>query len=87
MCENMKKHEFEQHEDCPFFPCHETEDKENFNCKFCYCPLYFLKECPGNYEILDNGIKDCSNCVFPHYGDIKDTLMEHQDKIKWDEQE
>lgn len=52
---------------CEFFPCHETEDLEEFNCLFCYCPLYSLGEkCGGNPVFLENGIKDCSQCVFPH---------------------
>ena len=45
--ENFK---FFQHRQCEFFPCHETEDEENFNCLFCYCPLYALGEgCGGNF--------------------------------------
>ena len=35
--ENFK---FFQHKACEFFPCHETKDIDNFNCLFCYCPLY-----------------------------------------------
>lgn len=55
--------------DCEFFPCHpvgETE-WENFNCLFCYCPLYALGErCGGDFTYLPGGVKDCSRCVFPH---------------------
>lgn len=52
---------------CEYFPCHETNDKENFNCLFCYCPLYALgKNCGGNPIFLDNNIKDCSSCYLPH---------------------
>lgn len=62
--ENFK---FFQHRDCEFFPCHDTEDEENFNCLFCYCPLYALGEgCGGNYNMTENGVKDCSNCMVPH---------------------
>lgn len=32
---------------------------------FCYCPLYFLEECGGNYKI-SAGIKDCTDCIIPH---------------------
>jgi Zn-finger protein len=61
--------------ECEYFPCHKTNDPENFNCLFCYCPLYVLGEqCGGNYRYLENGRKDCSNCMFPHrkenYGKI-----------------
>ena len=46
-----------------------------FNCLFCYCPLYMLGEnCGGNFTYLENGIKDCSRCLLPHrregYGHI-----------------
>lgn len=52
--------------ECENFPCHKTTDPENFNCLFCYCPLYNLKDCGGNYVLTNNGIKDCSNCTIPH---------------------
>ncbi len=58
---------FTQHRACEFFPCHKTDDPDNFNCLFCYCPLYTLgSKCGGNFVYLDNGHKDCSNCLVPH---------------------
>lgn len=65
--------------DCEYFPCHRVKDEENFNCLFCYCPLYFLQECGGNH--FDNkGIKDCTNCLIPHgpkgYDYINNKIME-----------
>ncbi len=40
---------------------------EDFNCLFCYCPLYTLgSRCGGNFKYLENGVKDCSNCLLPH---------------------
>ena len=58
---------FFQHRECEFFPCHKTEDEENFNCLFCYCPLYALGEnCGGNFKYTEDGIKDCSDCLVPH---------------------
>lgn len=52
---------------CEYFPCHKTNDLENFNCLFCYCPLYALKDkCGGNFKYTEKGIKDCSNCTLPH---------------------
>lgn len=58
---------FFQHKDCEFFPCHKTERPEDFNCLFCYCPLYALGEnCGGRFKYLDNGVKDCSDCMIPH---------------------
>lgn len=57
---------FYTNHDCKYLPCHQTDDVENFNCLFCYCPLYMLEEkCGGNFEIKD-GVKDCTNCMIPH---------------------
>lgn len=58
---------FFQHKDCEFFPCHPTPRPEDFNCLFCYCPLYALgSRCGGNFRYLENGVKDCSACLVPH---------------------
>lgn len=61
--------------DCEYFPCHDGADPENFNCLFCYCPLYALGDrCGGTFVYLDNGCKDCSNCLFPHNRDNYGTI-------------
>lgn len=52
--------------ECECFPCHKVDNKENFNCLFCYCPLYLLEKCGGNFSFTDKGVKDCSNCTVPH---------------------
>lgn len=63
--------------DCEFFPCHKMEDTESFNCLFCYCPLYSMGEkCGGNFKILENGIKDCSECKIPHSAENYDYIIE-----------
>lgn len=55
-----------QHRECEFFPCHKGVPEEDFNCLFCYCPLYMLKDkCGGNFSYA-HGIKDCSGCTKPH---------------------
>ena len=65
-----KNFSFFQNSKCEYFPCHKTEHPESFNCLFCYCPLYALGEdCPGNYIYLENGVKDCSQCLIPHEKD------------------
>ncbi len=52
---------------CEFFPCHKGVAEKDFNCLFCYCPLYALGEdCPGQFGYTSAGIKDCSACTFPH---------------------
>ncbi|NLH00982.1 MAG: metal-binding protein [Clostridiales bacterium] len=52
---------------CKAFPCHKGIPEDEFNCLFCFCPLYTLGEaCGGHFMYTDNGIKDCSACDFPH---------------------
>lgn len=73
MGENYK---FFNHKDCEFFPCHKTNKPEEFNCLFCYCPLYALGEnCGGNFKYTDKGIKDCSSCILPHKKDNYNYIM------------
>ena len=61
------RYSFFQHTRCEFFPCHKTAKPEDFNCLFCYCPLYALGDkCGGNFTYVGDGIKDCSGCLVPH---------------------
>ncbi len=76
---------FFQNKECEFFPCHKIQNEEDFNCLFCYCPLYALgKECGGNFNYDNKArIKDCSNCVFPHQRENYPRVVEKtQDLIK-----
>lgn len=55
---------------CKYFPCHEGIAEEDFNCLFCYCPLYALgPDCGGNFTYTDKGRKNCKNCGIPHVRD------------------
>jgi Zn-finger protein len=68
-----------QNSDCEYFPCHTVmTDPDNFSCLFCYCPLYRDHDCPG-YPDFSHGIKDCSNCDYPHkaenYYNVVDFLV------------
>ena len=77
-----KNFAFFSHKDCEFFPCHDDADPENFNCLFCYCPLYALgEECGGNFVYTKKGIKDCSNCILPHLPESYDYVTENFSKI------
>lgn len=61
---------------CEYYPCHESD--EPLNCLFCYCPLYNVENCPGNYVWIDKGdrkIKNCKNCSFPHKAENYDIIM------------
>ena len=73
----MPNYQFFQNRDCEFFPCHAGIPEEEFNCLFCYCPLYCLKEnCGGNCRYTDRGIKDCSACTKPHFRGNYEKIME-----------
>ncbi len=63
----MSEHyKFFQNKKCEYFPCHKVKDEAGFNCLFCYCPLYMLKDkCGGNFKYT-NGVKDCSDCTITH---------------------
>ncbi|NBI07728.1 cysteine-rich small domain-containing protein [Senegalia massiliensis] len=78
MSENYK---FNQNEKCEYFPCHKVNDVKEFNCLFCYCPLYALKDkCGGNFK-YNNGIKDCSDCTITHSKNGYDHVMSKISKI------
>lgn len=58
---------FFQNRDCQYFPCHKVQNEDEFNCLFCYCPLYALGDrCGGNCTYTEKEIKNCSNCTLPH---------------------
>ena len=58
---------FFQHRACEYFPCHPGVPEEDFNCLFCYCPLYALgADCGGGFTYTASGVKSCAGCTFPH---------------------
>lgn len=62
----MEHYKFVQNRNCEYFPCHNVKE-EDFNCLFCYCPLYCLGDaCGGDFVYLESGIKSCMNCTKPH---------------------
>lgn len=67
---------FNQNTKCEYFPCHKGISKENFNCLFCYCPLYMLKDDCGGHFTYNHGIKDCSKCTLPHSEHSYQIIME-----------
>lgn len=63
---------------CQYFPCHKAENTEDFNCLFCYCPLYALGgRCGGNFRYTDKDVKDCTNCAIPHGEGGYEYVMAH----------
>ena len=66
--DNAQHFSFFQNRQCEYFPCHAGVPENEFNCLFCYCPLYALgRRCGGNCRYTENGIKDCQDCTFPHW--------------------
>ena len=58
---------FYTNKECEYYPCHPVPEGTEFNCLFCYCPLYMLgRKCGGNFTYLESGVKDCSECLVPH---------------------
>ena len=61
---------FFQNRACRYFPCHAGVDPEEFNCLFCYCPLYPLgTACGGDFSYTASGRKNCTACTKPHQGE------------------
>ncbi len=67
---------FMQNRDCEYFPCHEGIPEEDFNCLFCYCPLYTLgRACGGNAVYTEDAVKSCAGCSFPHRRENYDAVI------------
>ncbi len=62
--------------ECEYFPCHPTSKPEEFNCLFCYCPLYALGErCGGAFTYNEKGYKVCTACGYPHKKENYDKII------------
>ena len=76
---NMKNgHKFFSNDKCKYFPCHKIPDSagNDFNCLFCYCPLYFLGDkCGGNFKYTGKGVKNCADCHLPHAPEYYDVIL------------
>ncbi len=74
---------FFQNKQCEYFPCHKGIKAEEFNCLFCFCPLYPLGEkCGGNFKYIENDVKDCSGCTLPHRPGAYEFVCSKWDEIK-----
>ena len=77
------EYSFFQHTKCEYFPCHKTSKPEDFNCLFCYCPLYALgDQCGGNFRYTEKGVKVCTGCLFPHVRQNYPKVIERYPEIK-----
>ena len=46
---------FYTNKECEYYPCHPVPEGTEFNCLFCYCPLYMLgRKCGGNFTYLES---------------------------------
>lgn len=73
---------FFQNRQCEYFPCHTGVPEEDFNCLFCFCPLYALgKACGGSCSYTEQGYKDCGKCAFPHRRANYDSIISRYEEI------
>lgn len=71
-----RNYAFFQNRQCENYPCHNGVPEDEFNCLFCYCPLYPLGDrCGGHFVYLENGVKSCENCSFPHLKSHYDAIL------------
>ena len=83
MDETKNSNRFFQNRDCEFFPCHTGVPETEFNCLFCFCPLYMLgKQCGGNSAYTEKGIKSCKDCTFPHFRENYKQITGRFEEIK-----
>ena len=76
MAEEIRHSCFFQNKACEYFPCHPGVPEADFNCLFCFCPLYALgKKCGGNCTYTKKGRKSCAACAFPHHRENYDAVM------------
>ena len=78
----MECFKFVQNCKCEYFPCHQGVEKSQFNCLFCYCPLYALGDkCGGNFTYTEAGIKDCSGCLIPHRRENYELVVKKMEQV------
>ena len=82
MSEHRKHFNFYQNRECEYFPCHKGVPEADFNCLFCYCPLYALgRKCGGACTYTENGIKSCERCSIPHRRENYEKILARYEDI------
>jgi Zn-finger protein len=83
---NRSSFSFMSNTDCEYFPCHESDSGDGFNCLFCFCPLYGYEDCGGLFSLTADKHKDCSACTLPHsresYGIITARLKSSEKTLR-----
>ena len=84
-------HKFFSNSACEYFPCHKVQAEEGlvyagqFNCLFCFCPLYAAGDkCGGKFEYDEKGTKSCINCEMPHKPDGYDMIISKMKELRTD---
>ncbi|MBQ9550542.1 MAG: metal-binding protein [Lachnospiraceae bacterium] len=65
----MNSFKYFENRECRYYPCHDMPGDKGVNCLFCYCPLFHLNDCPGEYHYIEkNGRirKSCVDCSYIH---------------------
>ena len=73
-------YKFFENTGCEYYPCHKAE---RINCLFCFCPLYNIESCGGDFtytEVKGKRVKDCSGCTFPHNPESYEKIIEKLEK-------
>jgi len=77
----QNSHRFFSNKSCQYFPCHKKPTVDEFNCLFCFCPLYHLDDkCGGVFEYYKN-VKSCMECHLPHTPDFYDVIIEKLEEM------
>jgi len=68
---------FFNNHNCKYFPCHKKPAADEFNCLFCYCPLYLYGDkCGGKFKYSGvKKIKNCTACHLPHTPEYYDVII------------
>ena len=82
-----KEYSYFSHKKCEYFPCHKGADPENFNCLFCYCPLYALGDkCGGNFHFTESGIRrENYGYITGKYQELADMIRKQRENSQADE--
>lgn len=77
-------HKFFVNLKCKYFPCHPKPEQDNFNCLFCFCPLYSLGNDCGGIFTYDNEKKQksCMDCHLPHKPEFYDVIINKLRQVK-----
>ena len=66
---------FYTNKECEYYPCHPVPEGTEFNCLFCYCPLYMLgRKCGGTSPIWKAASRTAASAWYPTAGRTMDLL-------------